>query len=150
MTFKLAAALLPALLMFTATAKAEVVAADLTSDAPVLQDAALEAAKANPPKGCIQDWAPSLDAKTHSTESATWQGQEAEKVTVTEDWTLVVIERFVACYIHDAYLDASTVSVAKVTCANSFYRAGGLVLGADEPQCAITCGARTEDSPPCT
>jgi len=150
MTFKLAAALLPALFMFTATAKADVTAADLTSEAPVLEDAALEAAKANPPKGCIQAWAPSLAAKTHATESATWQGQDAEKVTVTEDWTLVVTERFLACYIDDAYLTASTESVAKVTCANSFYRAGGLVLGADDPQCNITCGARTEDSPPCT
>ncbi len=42
MTFKLAAALLPALLMFTATAKADVTAADLTSEAPVLENAALE------------------------------------------------------------------------------------------------------------
>ncbi len=71
-------------------------------------------------------------------------------MTVTEDWTLVVIERFLACYIDDAYLTASTESIEKVTCTNNLYRAGGLVLGADDPQCNITCGARTEDSPPCT
>ena len=149
MTFKPAFALLPAMLLLAAPAQGELTADDLIGEDPIFWRLALETAKADPVKGCAQDWTDILDEKSHSTSSGKWQGKPAQIVTILERWTLVAKETDPACTIDGVQLTAGTESMERVDCTNAIYHDGQTMLGVGKPVCTIICGAGSGGSPPC-